>query len=106
MCAAFAVRVAAGRVVSARFAFGGMAAVVARAARTEHALLGADWSEASIVRASACLAEDFTPLSDLRGSNGFRLESARNLLRRFYFEHSQAAVATRTVHALAALPPA
>jgi len=110
VCAAFAVRVAEGRVVSARLAFGGMAPVVARAARTERALLGADWSEASIVRAGACLAEDFTPLSDLRGSSAFRLESARNLLRRFYFEHTHehahAAVATRTVHALAAMPPA
>jgi xanthine dehydrogenase small subunit len=106
ICAAFAVRVAQGRIVSARLAFGGMAAVVARAARTERALIGAPWSEASIALASACLAEDFTPLSDLRGSSAFRLESARNLLRRFYFEHPQSAVATRTAHALAAVPPA
>jgi xanthine dehydrogenase small subunit len=106
VCAAFAVRVAQGQIVTARIAFGGMAAVVARAVRTESALIGAGWSEASIVRASACLEEDFTPLSDLRGSSAFRLESARNLLRRFYFEHTHSAVATRTVHALAAVPSA
>jgi len=106
VCAAFAVRVAAGRIVSARLAFGGMAAVVARAPRTERALVGAEWSEASIVRASAHLAEDFTPLSDLRGSSAFRLEGARNLLRRFYAEHAQGGVATRTFHALAAVPSA
>jgi xanthine dehydrogenase small subunit len=106
ICAAFAVRVAEGQIVSARIAFGGMAAVVARAARTERALIGAPWSEASIVQASAYLAEDFTPLSDLRGSSAFRLEGARNLLRRFYFEHSHPALATRTVHALAAVPAA
>jgi xanthine dehydrogenase small subunit len=105
VCAAFAVRVADGRIVSARLAFGGMAAVVARAARTERALIGAAWSEASIVRASACLAEDFTPLSDLRASSAFRLQSARNLLRRFYVEQTQPGVATRTFHALAAAVP-
>jgi xanthine dehydrogenase small subunit len=106
VCAAFAVHVAEGQIVTARLAFGGMAAVVARAVRTERALIGADWSESSIVRASACLAEDFTPLSDLRGSSAFRLESARNLLRRFYFEHTHSTVATRTVHALPAVPSA
>jgi xanthine dehydrogenase small subunit len=106
VCAAFAVCVTEGQIVTARIAFGGMAAVVARAVRTERALIGASWSEASFVRASACLAQDFTPLSDLRGSGAFRLESARNLLRRFYFEHAQPAVATRTAHALAAVPSA
>jgi xanthine dehydrogenase small subunit len=106
ICAVFAVRVAQGRIVTARLAFGGMAAIVARAVRTERALVGATWSEASLVRASACLAQDFTPLSDLRGSSAFRQESARNLLRRFYFEHTQSAVATRTAHALAAVPSA
>jgi xanthine dehydrogenase small subunit len=82
-----------------------MAAVVARAVRTERALIGAAWSEASIVRASACLAEDFAPLSDLRASSAFRLQSARNLLRRFYVEHTQPGAATRTFHALAAAVP-
>ncbi|HUN75455.1 MAG TPA: FAD binding domain-containing protein, partial [Steroidobacteraceae bacterium] len=106
VCGAFAVRVAEGQIVTARLAYGGMAATVARAVRTERALIGAGWSEASIVRASVCLAEDFTPLSDLRGSSAFRLETARNLLRRFYFEHTHPTVATRTVHALPAVPSA
>jgi xanthine dehydrogenase small subunit len=106
VCGAFAVRLAQGQIVTARLAYGGMAATVARAVRTERALIGAGWSEASIVRASACLAEDFTPLSDLRGSSAFRLETARNLLRRFYFEHTHPTVATRTVHALPAVPSA
>ena len=108
VCAAFAVRVEGGRIVSARLAFGGMAAVAARASHVERALVGAPWSETSIEHAGGCLAQDFKPLSDLRGSKAFRLESARNLLRRFYFEHACAAGPTRTVEALAAAvaPPA
>ena len=37
-------------------------------AAPEAALLGADWNSASIERACAALASDFTPLSDFRAS--------------------------------------
>jgi xanthine dehydrogenase small subunit len=102
VCAAFAVRVEAGRIASARLAFGGMAAVVARAAHTERALIGTPWTQASIERAAACLGQDFRPLTDLRGSAAFRLESARNLLLRFFFEHPRSAAPTRTMDAVSA----
>jgi xanthine dehydrogenase small subunit len=99
---AFSVQVEAGRVVAARIAFGGMAAVAARAPATEHALIGAVWSEASIDSAVAKLAEDFKPLTDMRASSAYRLQTAGNLLRRFYFEHSGSAGSTRTADAVAA----
>ncbi len=106
VCAALAMKVANGRVDSARITFGGMGPVVARAARTEQALVGAPWSAATIERAQACVMEDFSPLTDLRGSSDFRLQCARNLLRRFYVEHADPAAATRTAHALRAVMPA
>ena len=65
-----------------------MAAVAARAPATERALIGAAWNEASIDAAVAKLAEDFKPLTDMRASSAYRLQTAGNLLRRFYFEHS------------------
>jgi xanthine dehydrogenase small subunit len=99
---AFAVEVADGRVVSARIAFGGMAAVAARAQATERALLGAVWSEGSIDAAVAKLAEDFKPLTDMRASSAYRLQTAGNLLRRFYFEHGGSTDPTRTAEAVAA----
>jgi xanthine dehydrogenase small subunit len=99
---AFAVEVADGRVVFARIAFGGMAAVAARAQATERALLGADWSEGSIDAAVAKLAEDFKPLTDMRASSAYRLQTAGNLLRRFYFEHAGSTDPTRTAEAVAA----
>jgi xanthine dehydrogenase small subunit len=34
----------------------------------------------------AVLADDYTPLSDLRASAGYRLQVAQNLLRRFWLE--------------------
>lgn len=103
VCAAFAVQVADGRVGSARIAFGGMAAVPARARATENALIGAAWNAASIEAAAAALAADFAPLTDLRASSAYRLQGAGNLLRRFHLEHGGTAGATRTAHAAAAM---
>ena len=50
----------------------------------EAALIGADWSEATIEAALPAFAEDFSPLSDMRASAGYRLETARNMLRRYW----------------------
>jgi xanthine dehydrogenase small subunit len=69
-----------------RFVFGGMAAVVKRAAAAERAVLGQPWNEATVQRAAAALQQDFKPLSDLRASANYRLTVAGNLLRRFWLE--------------------
>jgi xanthine dehydrogenase small subunit len=107
VAAAFALRIEAGRVASVRLAFGGMAAVAARAPGTERALLGAPWQEASIDAAVGRLAEDFKPLTDLRASSVYRLQAAGNLLRRFYLEHKgshgDSNEPTRTTDAVAAV---
>ncbi len=76
----------AGRVAEARLAYGGMAATPARARRTEAALVGQPWSEASVEAALARLDEDFQPLSDHRGSAWYRAQVAKNLLRGFFHE--------------------
>jgi xanthine dehydrogenase small subunit len=95
VCGAFAVAVAGGRIVSARLAYGGMAALPARAPNAERALLGQPWSEGTISSAAAALASDFTPLTDLRASSAYRLRAAGSMLRRFYLQHSPAALAVR-----------
>ncbi len=81
-----------GRVASARIAFGGMAAIPKRAHAVEAALVGRDWSEETIRSAKAAFAEDFTPISDMRASAGYRLAAAENLLMRYYLEDRGAAV--------------
>jgi xanthine dehydrogenase small subunit len=69
-----------------RLAFGGMAAIVRRAAKAEAALRGQPWNEAAVRAAMAALAEDFTPLTDLRASANYRQRAAANLLYRFWLE--------------------
>ena len=86
VCAAFNLRIDNAVVTEARVAFGGMAATSKRAKACETALLGADWNSASIERACAALAADFTPLSDFRASKEYRLLSAQNLLRKYFIE--------------------
>lgn len=101
VCAAFSVCVRDAKVVEARLAYGGMAAVAARASKAEAALVGASWSAESIAAAIAALAADFKPLTDMRASSGYRLQAAGNLLRRFYLRHSRTTEPLRTFDALA-----
>jgi xanthine dehydrogenase small subunit len=74
------------RVHAARLAFGGLAGTVKRARHAEAALTGRPWTETTLEAAQAALAQDFQPLTDLRGSAGYRMRSARALLRRFWLE--------------------
>jgi xanthine dehydrogenase small subunit len=76
----------AGVVTEARLAFGGMAAVPARARRAEEALVGRPFTEASVRAAMPLLAEDFRPIDDHRGSGWYRLTVASNLLLGFFLE--------------------
>jgi xanthine dehydrogenase small subunit len=86
VCAGMAIELDGDSVRQVRFAFGGMAATVRRAAATEAVLLGQPWSQASVTAAMAALAQDFKPLSDMRASAGYRLQVAQNLLQRFWLE--------------------
>ncbi len=84
--AALAIALDGDRVADVRLVFGGMAAVVGRAAAAEAALLGKPWNAATLAAAQGALASDFTPLDDMRASASYRLRVAQNLLRRFWLE--------------------
>jgi xanthine dehydrogenase small subunit len=75
-----------GKVSGAVIAFGGMAGTPKRADNAEVALIGAEWTEATIDIAMDALGRDYTPLTDWRASADYRLLVAKNLLRRFYLE--------------------
>lgn len=89
VCGAFAVTLHEGRITAARLAFGGMAATPKRAPRAEAALTGRPWTRATVAAAGEALADDFTPLTDMRASAEYRGAIARNLLMRFYLEHTE-----------------
>jgi xanthine dehydrogenase small subunit len=86
LCAGFTIALDGETVREVRLAFGGMAAVVKRAAQAEAALLGAPWTQDSVHAAKLALAQDFKPLSDMRASAAYRLKVAQNLIQRFWLE--------------------
>ena len=83
---AFNITTQDGVVTAARIAFGGMAATPKRASHVEAALIGQPWTPETISTAQAEFDKDFTPMTDMRASDLYRLESARNLLARYYAE--------------------
>jgi len=86
LCAGFCITLDGDIITNARIAFGGMAATPKRATKTEAALNTQQWNEATLQIAMQALAQDFSPLSDMRASSDYRLKTAQNLLKRFWLE--------------------
>ncbi len=86
VCAGLSIELDGARIKAVRLAFGGMAAIVKRAANAEAALVGRPWNAAVVQAAQAALVQDFKPLDDMRASAGYRLQVAQNLLQRFWLE--------------------
>lgn len=88
VCGAFRMNLDDQRVLDARVAFGGMAAVPLRARTAEGVLQDADWSLDNIQRAMLALEQDFEPISDMRASSRYRMQVAKNLLKRYWLDYS------------------
>jgi xanthine dehydrogenase small subunit len=86
VCGCLWIEVEDGTVTQARLAFGGMAGTPKRAAQAEAAMTGQRWSEATARAAMAAITRDFTPLSDMRASASYRMESAQNMILRAWAE--------------------
>lgn len=92
VCGCFNLTVTEGVVTQLRAAFGGMAATPKRARAFEAALTGQPFTEDAVTRALAALAEDFTPLSDMRASAAYRMRGAQAMALRLWRETSGEAV--------------
>ena len=84
-----------GTVTGITIAYGGMAATPKRAFAVEKALLGQKWTEATVEAAMEKYAEDYTPLTDMRATAGYRALVAKNLLLRFYTETTSGAASAQ-----------
>ncbi|HOX59146.1 MAG TPA: xanthine dehydrogenase molybdopterin binding subunit [Candidatus Paceibacterota bacterium] len=67
----------------ARLAYGGVAAMPARARKTEAALLDQPWCEDTVRKLLPVLQAEFTPISDLRGSADYRRALITSLFEKF-----------------------
>jgi xanthine dehydrogenase small subunit len=94
VCTAYRLRLDGDRVAEFRMACGGVAQTVRRASNCEAAVVGSPWNEATIEKACAALADDYSPISDMRASADVRLFAVQNLLRRFWLETIDEALET------------
>jgi xanthine dehydrogenase small subunit len=67
-------------------AYGGMAECTKRSSSAEAFLKGKAWNRQQVEQAQGMVDEDFSPISDVRGSAEFRKIAARNLLLKFWNE--------------------
>jgi xanthine dehydrogenase molybdopterin binding subunit/xanthine dehydrogenase small subunit len=87
LAACFTVDLDTGGIVRhARLAYGGVAAMPARARQTEQALLGQPWCEETVRALLPALQAEFTPISDVRGRAEYRRALITGLFEKFYFE--------------------
>lgn len=84
VCGCLNLPTADGYLSTVRIAFGGMAGTPARAHRAEAAMSGQPLTRATIEAAMAALKDDFAPLSDMRASAAYRMQTAQNMLLRAY----------------------
>ncbi|WP_417668556.1 xanthine dehydrogenase small subunit [Roseibium sp.] len=93
--AAFLFTVVDGTITEARIAYGGMAATPKRAKSAETALIGASLENPSTWGAAmTALFSDYTPMTDMRASAEYRIETARALMAKALMEASGTAPAT------------
>lgn len=85
---AFHYRLIDGVLSDVRIAFGGMAGVPKRALKAEAALTGQPVTRESFQAAQQSLADEFQPMSDVRGSQHYRQQAAANLFERLYLSLS------------------
>ena len=86
VCLAINLQIADGTVRSASIGAGGVAATPVRACKTEAALVGKPWTQATVSLAMQTLRAEFAPISDMRASAAYRVTVLGNSLQRFWLE--------------------
>lgn len=86
VCLALRLRIENGVVREASLGAGGVAAIPARAVRTEALLLGRPWNQSTVNAVMDCLRTEFQPISDMRASADYRRHVLGSLLQRLWLE--------------------
>jgi xanthine dehydrogenase small subunit len=75
---------------------GGVAAKSVRLTGLEDLLIGQVFNQANVNRVKQHVANEITPMSDVRGSAEYRIKLVENLIQRYFFETQH--IETRLVH--------
>ena len=93
--AAMRIRKVDDRIARAHLAYSGVAPTVVRLPRTEAYLQGKRFSEETFAAAGQMARSEIQPISDVRGSRDFRWRLAEKILLKFYFDCTEAELASR-----------
>jgi CO/xanthine dehydrogenase FAD-binding subunit len=89
VCFAGAGRMMKGEIETVRIALGSIAPIPLRCLKTEASLVGRAITRDTIARAKATLAEEISPIDDLRSTKSYRHKVSLNLLEDFLSQLSQ-----------------
>ena len=87
--AVFSFEVLENKIVDVRLVFGGMAAIPKRATNAENILEGKVFDFSVVKLMQLALETDFKPMSDMRASSAYRMQIAKNLIRKCQLEYEQ-----------------
>ena len=83
VCLAATARLDQQRIADVRIALGSVAPIVVRCVQTENALRGQSPNDDTINSARAALAQEISPIDDIRSTADYRLQISKNLLTDF-----------------------
>jgi len=88
VCASFNLLIKKNKIVKAKIAYGGMSEIPKRAKSIEKILDNSIFSKELFLKAQNLIKDDFSPIDDMRASRNYRIEIAKNLLMKFFYEIS------------------
>ncbi len=88
VCASFNFLIKKNVIVKANIAYGGMSEIPKRAYTIEKALINSTFSEETFFKAKNLIDKDFSPIDDMRASKNYRVDVAKNLIMKFFYEVS------------------
>lgn len=91
--AAFRLKLSSNKIDSITIAYGGVAPVILRLPKTEAFLTGKALELSLFEEAAEIAVSEISPISDVRGSKEFRLQLAKNLLSKLYYELAEGRIA-------------
>jgi xanthine dehydrogenase small subunit len=86
VCASFNFLIKKNKILKAKIAYGGMSEIPKRALSLEKELINSVFSEKTFIKAGNLIDKDFSPIDDMRASRNYRINIAKNLLMKFFYE--------------------
>ena len=86
VCGSFSFLIKKNRIAKVAIAYGGMSEIPKRALTIEKKLINSEFSENTFSKAVNLINKDFSPLDDMRASKNYRINVAKNLLLKAFYE--------------------